>query len=80
MDITKKVSNSSLFLFMIILRSFLLSVFLSMLCIPITLDHETKIPLEISLGETFCKVYSVYYVNYVLRLFMFAQLIYMTDI
>lgn len=66
---------------MVILRSFLFSVFLSMLCILITLDHKTNIPLEIPLGEfLFCKVYNVYYVNDVLSFFMFSQLIYMTDI
>lgn len=66
---------------MVILRLSLFSVFLSMLCILIILDHEIKIPLEISLGEIlFCKYYNVYCVNDILTFFVFSQLIYMTDI
>lgn len=66
---------------MVILRSSLFSVFLSMVCILIILDREIKIALEISLGEfLFCKYYNVYCVNDVLSFCMFSQLIYMTDI
>jgi len=36
---------------MVMLRLFLFSFFISMLCILIILDHETKIPLEISPEE-----------------------------